>query len=347
MKKYYTQALLLAVLMLAAAFSSAQITITSDNVPTAGTTYIRGIDEMPLGIDPGSPGAGHVWDFSPLITDESTGYAYQHPLATPYPGYFPDANLAMHNTDTAYSYLYYDDEVFEALGVLVEYQDNVYAFDYTPDLIIVDFPFTYGDQINQNYVFDLIYSDNEDSVRIKTTVAKTLDADAFGTVYLPSGNYGAIRATVTQITKDTMWAQILGDWVLVAATISTANHFEWYTDDPNVDMLLVSLSYDESWSVLQRAEFFKDSFVGVEDVADKTDIQIYPNPSPGLINIETGGRSGLSLQLINMTGETLINREIASDKEEVAVPGISPGMYICRITDENAKSIYQEKLVIR
>src|SRR5512133_241151 len=122
MKHFITKACLIFSLMLFTLLTSAQITITADNVPTAGTNYLKGIDDLPLGINPGTPGAGRTWDFSPLITDNIIAYSYVNPLATPRPDYFPGANLALHSSDTAFSYLYSDEDVFLMLGMVMEYQ---------------------------------------------------------------------------------------------------------------------------------------------------------------------------------------------------------------------------------
>ena len=326
--------------------SGAQIIITSENVPSAGTNYIRGIDDLPLGIDPGAPGPGQTWDFTSLVTDEIIGYSYQHPLATPFPGYFPSANLAMHSSDTAYSFLYYDTDVFELQGFVAVFEGEEYIFDYTPDMIILNFPFAYGDEISQDYYFEFVSTSGGDTVKIKNLVTKSLEADAFGVAHLPAGTFDALRATVTQVSKDSTWVQVFGNWMLISATISTTNYYDWYTTDPNVDIMLVSLTYDESWSVLESAEFFKDSYVGIESLTKKSEIDIYPNPSSDMIFIETESFHGLDLQIINDIGEIVISQEITSDKEKISVREWSSGIYICRIVDANSKVIVQEKIVV-
>ena len=347
MKNSITTTLTLASIVLSAPLTSGQIIITSGNVPAAGTNYIRGIDELPLGIDPGTPGPGKVWNFTSLMSDESAGYNYLNPLSTPYPGYFPGANLALRSTDTAFSYLYYDTGTFEMQGVIVEFEGEEYVFDYIPDMIIMNFPFTYGGQLSQNYFFEYVYSGNGDTVRIKNQVTRNQETDAFGTVHLPGGSFEALRASVTQETKDTMWALVLGNWMLISATISSSNFYEWYTNDQNVDIMLVSFTYDEAWSVLERAEFFKESYVSIENLAGKSNIDIYPNPSSGLIFIETRGFHGDVLQIFNITGEKILEQEINSFQEKTALPGVSPGIYICRIVDENLRCIYQEKILMK
>ena len=347
MKHFISKASLMGSLMLSVLLTSAQIIITSDNVPSPGTNFIKGIDDLPVGLDPGTPGPGKVWDFSPLITEETIAYSYVDPDATPHPDYFPEANLALHSSDTAYSYLYYDQDVYKMQGLMMEYQGQEYAFDYTPDLILFNFPFTYGDQLSQDYYFEWIYTNNQDSVKVKDYVTRSLEADAFGTVYLPAGTFNAIRAKVTQVNKDSMWAQVLGNWMLISVTVSASNYYDWYTEHPDVDIGLVSMQYDETWTTLESAEFFKESFVGIEPEPDKAKLDIYPNPSADVIFVNTTGFPGHTLQIINIAGDIVIEQEMIADREEVDVSNLSPGIYLCRILDEISGNLNQEKIMIK
>ena len=347
MKKITTKAWLIATVMLSAMLTSAQITITSDNVPVPGTNVLRGIDDLPVGLDPGTPGPGKTWDFSPLFSEDIISYSYVNPLATPYPGYYPDANLAVHTSDTAYSYLYYDQDIFEMEGLVMFYQGETYAFNYTPDLILLNFPFTFGDEISQDYFFEWIYANNDDSVRLRSHVTKYLESDAFGTVILPVGTFDAIRSIVTQVNKDSIWAQVLGDWMLISTTVTTSNYYDWYTDDPDVDISLVSFQYDETWSTLESVEFFRESFVGTGPEISKTDFNIYPNPASEKIFIETAGNPGGRLQIYNIAGQMVFEQQMTSNKEEINIGRLNAGMYLCRVLDKNSRSIYQEKIVVR
>lgn len=326
--------------------AAAQTVITSENVPSAGTNYIRGIDNQPLGIDPGVPGPGQTWDFTSLVADEIIGYAYTTPSATPFPDHFPGANLALQSTDTAYSYLYYDPDVYELQGVVVEAEGEEYVFDYIPDMIVMNFPFGYGNQFSQDYFFEWVFAGTGDSVRIKNYITKSVEADAFGTVTLPAGTFNALRASVTQISKDSTWAQVLGNWMLISTTISTTNYYEWYTDDPAVDIMLVSLTYDESWSNLESAEYFRDSFVGIEPAAGITAISVYPNPANEKIYLEGERLSGGTLQIFNMTGEKVREQKLVSGKEEIDIHQLGAGTYLYRVLDRNLNVVYQEKLLV-
>lgn len=347
MKKITIRTCLSATILLSSILSIAQITITSDNVPVPGTSVVKGIDNLPAGLDPGTPGPGKTWDFSPLISEDIITYSYVTPMATPYPEYYPDANLAVHTTDTAYSYMYYDADVFEMEGLVMYYQGESYAFDYSPNLILLDFPFSYGDEISQEYYFEWIYANNEDSVRFKEHVTKSLEADAYGTVTLPVGSFEAIRAKVTQVNKDSMWAQLLGNWTLISITVTTSNYYEWYTDDPDVDISLVTFIYDESWSTLESAQYFRESFVGTGPEISNTDFIVYPNPASETISIEKAGKPGGRLLIVNSSGQIVIEQEMTSNKEEINLGKMNAGLYLCRYLDKGSGNIYQEKIIVR
>jgi hypothetical protein len=347
MKKITTKAWLTATIILSALLTNAQIIITSENVPVPGTNVLKGIDNLPVGLNPGTSGPGKTWDFSPLISEEIIGYSYLSPLSTPYPGYYPEANLAVHTSDTAYSYLYYDQDMFEMQGIVIFHQGNSYAFDYSPDLVLLNFPFTFGDEISQDYFFEWVYANTDDSVKVKTHVTKSLEADAFGTVTLPVGDFNAIRAKVTQENKDSMWAQVLGNWMLISTTITSSNQYDWYTDDPEVDISLVSFKYDETWSTLESVEFFRESYVGTGPEISNTEFNIYPNPASEMIFIEKAGKPGGRLQIFNSAGQLVFEEEMTSNKHEFYLERMVAGIYLCRVLDDYSGNAYQEKIVIR
>lgn len=341
------KASIIAFLVLYSQMTTSQILITSDNIPAPGTNFIKGIDEQPMGIDPGSPGPGQTWDFSSLSADATSGYSYVEPVATPFPEHFPGANLALHAADTSYTYLFFNEETYLMQGIVIQVEGDEYVFDYVPDMIIMDFPFGYGDQVSQDYAFEYVYANNGDSVRIKNSVSKTIEADAFGIVTLPVGEFNALRVATTQVAKDSTWAQVLGNWTLIAATVSTTNYYDFYTNAPEVDIFLVSLEYDENWSMLQRADFFKDSFVGIDRSANNYGIKIYPNPSDDMIYIETGELSHGKLQLINIRGQLILEQRMESGRHQVDISSMKTGTYICRILDEGSKTVYEQSILIR
>jgi hypothetical protein len=318
---------LLGVLILLNLLSHAQITITADNVPSAGTNFIKGINDYPSGIDPGSPGPGKTWDFSMLMPDNTIGYSYVDPVATLYPEYFPESNLALHTSDTAYSYLYYDQEVYLMQGLVIEYEGNVYAFDYTPDMTLFNFPCTFGDELSQSYYFEWNYTDNEDSIKFKNYVTRDLEVDAFGTVLLPTGPYDALRAKVVQLNKDSIWAQVLGNWTLISVTVSASNYYDWYTNDTEVDIALVSFKYDESWSTLESAEYFRDSYVGLDEGSRIAGLEIYPNPTAGDLFIKSDNLQGFALEIFNNAGQSVFTQAINSDDGKVDIGKLSSGFF--------------------
>ncbi|MCK5839127.1 MAG: hypothetical protein KAG99_04720, partial [Bacteroidales bacterium] len=105
MKKF----ILCAILVIAVTVTYSQITITSQHVPAPGTNIVMSIDYDPTGFNPGTPGPGQTWDFTALSEDETETLKYYNPSSTPFPGYFPDANLALTADDTMYSYMYVDE----------------------------------------------------------------------------------------------------------------------------------------------------------------------------------------------------------------------------------------------
>lgn len=347
MKTFLISSVLTTIMLLFNSIISAQITLTEENVPKAGTNYIKGVDDLPPGIDPGEPGPGYqTWDFTTLFSDDTIGYSYMDPLATPFPSQFPEANLAVQSVDTAYSYLHYDQDIYELEGIMAEYEGEEYVFDYIPDMIILNFPFTYGDEFSQDYFFEYIFSGTGDSVRIKNHVSKWVEADAWGSVTIPAGTFDALRLSVIQEAKDSTWAQVGSNWLLISTTNRTTNFYDWYTNDQNVDMVLLSLTYDQDWSTLESANFFMGSFVGMKEPAEQTSIDIYPNPSKDEIFLKMKGMEKGILQILDMAGRIVFETRIAHDLEKFYLGGIEAGTYICRIFDGDDHVVFRQKIIL-
>ena len=348
MKVILSTIALITTILLSCIPSSAQITLTEENIPKVGTNYIKGVDDLPIGIDAGEPGTGYqIWDFTTLLPDDTIGYSYLDPLATPFPLQFPESNLALHNADTAYSYLHYDQDIYELEGIMAEHEGEEYVFDYIPDMTILNFPFTYGDAFSQDYFFEYVFGGTGDSVRIKNHVSKWVEADAWGSVVLPSGTFDALRLSVIQQSKDSTWAQVGSNWLLISTTNSTTNFYDWYTNAPGVDLLLVSLIYDQNWTILESANFFMGSYVGLTEGSADVSIHIYPNPSEDEIFLQMEGMENATLQIVDISGRVVMEEAIHGEQQKFSVKDIQSGTYVCRILDDDHKGIFTKKIIIR
>ncbi|PLX10147.1 MAG: hypothetical protein C0598_11040, partial [Marinilabiliales bacterium] len=127
--------------------TSAQITVTNNDLAPAGTTIYNSIDNSPDDkILPGSPGPNKTWDFITLNQDDIDTLVFMLPSWTPYPDNFAEANFAANLVnDGAYAFFIRNDDKLSAIGLVGSYDtyENV-SVPVSPEEIYIDFPVQFG-----------------------------------------------------------------------------------------------------------------------------------------------------------------------------------------------------------
>ena len=78
------------------------------------------------------------------------------------------------------------------------------------------------------------------------------------------------------------------------------------------------------------------------------EIIIYPNPTNGILFVETRRATSLQAEteyiITNMTGQTLLSGHITDESQQIDVSGLAEGMYFVRI--QNDESCFIKKFFI-
>ena len=84
------------------------------------------------------------------------------------------------------------------------------------------------------------------------------------------------------------------------------------------------------------------------DAEMKTDIRVYPNPAKNNVIVKARGSKGrLQFELYDILGSRLMTQPIRSDiYETVDVSGLTPGLYIYKVTDQEFKVVQSNLLII-
>ena len=81
-------------------------------------------------------------------------------------------------------------------------------------------------------------------------------------------------------------------------------------------------------------------FDKLEEIKDLADIvNIYPNPAGEFINIESKGISIEMLNLYDLNGQLLLNKQIAESKTQLTLTNLNPGIYILKIKTKSGTAI--------
>ena len=83
--------------------------------------------------------------------------------------------------------------------------------------------------------------------------------------------------------------------------------------------------------------------VGIEQLKNNVQINMYPNPSNGKFIIETNSTKKQTLQIFSITGETVLNQIIVG-KVNIDASNLDEGIYNIRIS--NDKEVINKKLII-
>ena len=78
-------------------------------------------------------------------------------------------------------------------------------------------------------------------------------------------------------------------------------------------------------------------FIGVEEPAE-TALRLYPNPASDVLHIEGAGQGG-TVTLFDLTGRKVIETALAP---EIALTGLSDGLYLVRVTTADGQTIHQK-----
>jgi hypothetical protein len=88
-----------------------------------------------------------------------------------------------------------------------------------------------------------------------------------------------------------------------------------------------------------------NSTVGTGDMLHR-DISIYPNPSSGLIRIESDETIIRSVEILDITGKQVLRKDFDTPQQSIELDlNISPGLYIIKVREE--KFIYVTEILIK
>jgi hypothetical protein len=117
----------------------------------------------------------------------------------------------------------------------------------------------------------------------------------------------------------------------------------------NVDSLTFELSSTDngSWGMNTPAFFCMDNFismdgVGFEEIAENDLLNIYPNPSNGIVNIEVKNQNSI-LRLFDLNGKVLLEKTLNASSK-IDLQHFEKGVYIIQIQSDN--KIQSKKLIL-
>lgn len=247
-------------------------------------------------------------------------------------------------TQNFYNYYAYDDGTAE-LGLALIESGNKFAFRIDP---------LKDDSLRGLSMFFNRYKDygTADPSLFTLCVWSNNNGLPGDTLYYEEGvnpKYGnAINKFSTYKFKNAIWVD---DTIFVGFINDSNKGYSVGYDDNNKNNNQVFVRAGESWQAIGRGvpmirAIFGDDFVpiSVQEIDDLKQLNIFPNPSRGSVNIETGNNKTFNLCVFNSTGKELINKNF-TQRELIQLNKFGPGLYIVRIQNQN-QSINKKIIIL-
>lgn len=343
------KAFLTAILLLSTHFFlAAQIVITSDELLGIGDDVVQAFDNSPdPSLVPGESGGNLFWDFTALFADEIDTLSFLSPGATPFYLHFPTANLAFFTgTDGSYIYFNKNQDALLMVGIATEMDDLgqvVSAIEPNEEFLV--FPYEYGYQSNETFSYNFtadVSIPGIDSMKMKRTIEKNSEVDAWGTMVVPMGTFDVLRVHETRNYIDTIWAKVaIFGWQMFSVEEGAEERYLWWSDDPAVGYVLVNLNLDPSSGLVTDGEFMAEPQpVGLDEVHAIGELNVFPNPFPDQLTIKNSGTKPIDYFLADAGGQILINETIKASGVNIhRLEYLTPGVYFLRYHSESATSI--------
>ncbi|MBK9331635.1 MAG: T9SS type A sorting domain-containing protein [Ignavibacteria bacterium] len=335
---------LIAVLILTATQSIAQITLTSANNPSPGENNHYTICDT-TNISEGTSGANQTWSFPVLTGTDSGTVRFVNPGSTPYASQFPSSNIATTEDEATFSYLTSSSSNLisngsAGLGLTINYSN--------PQTYL-QFPFSYSSNFTDNFAAH--YSSQ--GFEVFSTGTVTVTADAWGTITLPAGTFSnALRLKFVTVTNDS---------TSIGISTSNATSYSWFVNGRKLPIFTItytSFSFNGFPLGSDKSVNYSDHVtIGITNISTETPgeyrlSQNYPNPFNPATTLEFGITKPefVSLKIYDMLGKetaVLVSAKLrpGTYKYNFNASGLTSGIYFYTLKTENFSETKRMTLV--
>ncbi|MEA3494761.1 MAG: T9SS type A sorting domain-containing protein [Bacteroidota bacterium] len=359
--------LLILLSLLISTLSYSQITITSSDMPDAGSWYRMSNTANLLSINPKNTGANYSWDFSNLkfssqyidtfISVSSTAPTYRFifdnflnpdrkaTIATPEVTNILLGGLAIGDPISFFressSVFQYEGFGATISGIQAPMQNQV------PD-VIYKFPLNYGDTFSSLSYFEtpsmlssiLYYSKKQN---------RFTEVDGWGTVKTPFGTFDCIRIKSVINSKDSIYLDSLGTGFNIP--LPTAVEYKWLAKGMGTVILQVDAQEIMS-NIIVNSIYYQDSLRKndtTSSIAVNSDenfnIEVFPNPCNGKCNlsINLNKNENLKTEIFDINGKLIESINEKKSGKYIYSVSLGKGFYLIKCSVGN--KTYFKKII--
>ncbi len=323
---------------------SAQPTFNSTDMYNVSYTFLTKDVTNPSSIDITSTGANSTWNFANIIVENETNNTFMNPAGKPGMSNFPQANLCQSVTSmggtTGYTYLKATSNSFAIDGVYISQAGSETVSQFTPDMDLFRFPFTFNSSFTQPIGGTTTTSVGGTSYTYFREGSQTVICDGYGTLTTPLGTFtNVLRIKTIQIYSDSI---NFGGTPQVYEYESTI--YNWVSAQSKGASLLSQTTFSVDGNETVSGTVSSVPTVGIENISDQLDFNVYPNPAKDqlFIQLPASTTENLSAEIFSITGQ-LIRKINISNQQSMLInfhlDGIESGSYVLRLSDKNSSGM--------
>lgn len=348
-------------ILLLAGGLSAQVTITSNDMPSPGDTVRKSNAAGTSGIDYTITGENHNWDFNPLFPLFQTVDTFASVSSVPFlyqvifiPNIvanlaqkYPEADTLGVPVSDPYRFFKNTSSQFTDIGFAVTVNDIPIPLKFDNPDVIYNFPVEYGD-VDSSYsgvgfgVPDLGYI-SIDRKRVNMV-------DGWGTLSTSFGTFDVLRMKSVVEETDSIYIDSIS---FGQAIDRFYTEYKWLSPG-YVEPLLQVTEEGPLLTVAWMDSVFNPPTAAPEHMQTENRLTVYPNPlsTSGHVEISLKAPGRLDIAVFDLTGTEvakLFDGRLSQGEHQIAInrrhTKLKSGIYFIRM--QNAEGVITRKLVIR
>jgi len=280
---------------LSALKSSGQITITENDMPSVGNTFIVTTAATDVYIDVDQTGTNYNWDFiGGLIPLYSQGDTFIDELDLPltYILFFLGSNLAAKsgvNVDfngltlsDVYTVYKKNSSQFEIDGYAGTFQGIPVPLVYSSKDIVYRFPLEFGDKDSSDasisYSFPGLFYFSQQRHRVN-------EVDGWGTIKTPIGEFDVLRVKSSITDIDSFYLDTLN---FGTSASLKSYEYKWLAQASGIPVMQVNAQDVFGYPLVTQILYQDTAFqTGITETVTSSTVKIFPNPASEFVRFES------------------------------------------------------------
>jgi len=340
-------------------FVTAQISITSSNMPVSGDTCRYSTASVSAVGNYSATGTNYSWSFSMTPTGQDIR-KFQASAQTPYFFYFlfpkygekildsvPIPNIPGNPISIRNIYSFYKKVVtpssFNSEGLGLTMSGIPIGATYSDEDELYKFPLAYGNRDSTTFKLSTP-SNSMIPFTYKKQGYRITEADGWGTITTPYGTASCLRVVTTQYSMDTITISALPAGFNKFGFPNYMRSYQWLTTSEKIPYLEV-MGNVVAGNFTPTQVRYRDRarvITSMPEEAFSPVISVFPNPAVDELTITTVQQEALSIEISDLQGKVV--RQLAGsegqgpvNQQTVNVSGLAKGLYILNVSGKTGR----------